>query len=140
MVPKIGSFFTMGCILGILLAIRCDPHGRYDASQALHRWAGRYMLAVQLQGMASFIVVPWLLAVCQDGLAIQAMEGVGALAYTASQVILCHVTVLRLRVVASKRAATKVGHIFNAATVAGTLSAAASFLRTAVGGNVGGTQ
>ena len=115
-VPLIGGHFGNIGVSALLLAVFLDPLGRFDPDVALHVWARRYAFTVILY-CAVMGLHPWVFAICPsepvDTVVLYgAVLGISAGIYLTSQVIVVHVTLMRLRLVASPNAATRVGRLF----------------------------
>ena len=102
----------------VLLAVLLDPQGRFDSDVALHLWARRYAFLVILQCVCSTIT-PWVFAACPSSPLDPAtlffiLTLTTATSYLVSQLVLCYVTVLRVRLVALASTSTRVGRLFTA--------------------------
>lgn len=128
-VLKIGSHFGLICTAAVFLAVLLDPNGRFDSKIQLHVWARRYGLCFLL-GSAVISFWPWFPALCPVHYARYDSASVALvfLLYIASHGILAHMTVLRLRMVASAKEATKAARMMKIVLLLGALCSVAGGL------------
>ena len=103
------------------MAVWMDPYGRFDNGKPIHLWIRWYVFTVMLQAVSETMFTPWVLAFCP--LRYDVYRNLSTVAttaaYIATQAILMHVTVLRLKVVASTTAVAWARRLLNVTLLLG---------------------